>query len=309
MNRRAARWLIAIALGITAPSWSTRASADELDDRIAELSSQLAAKKSDRERIAAVTELGRIGEKRTLKPLVVALRDKNATVRAVAALALGKLGHRAALPALREASNDDDSLVRKRAREAVIKVSEANGIEMDAAGTRGASAATAAVKPDLYVVVKSASDDSPDAQTVKKAAKAKAVAKKGGAADGDKDRRHHAEIARKVMTSELRAAPAVTCAAKEADRHGLDARHIDVSISKLETRTAGAYVEVEAQLRLAISDDRGKMLSVLTGGAKVQVNKASYDAAYLPQLRREAIENAVRGMFDKLLAHLRRGDA
>jgi hypothetical protein len=47
------------------------------------------------------------------------------------------------------------------------------------------------------------------------------------------------------------------------------------------------------------------MLSFVSGGAKVQVKKASYDMQYLPQLRREAIENAVKGLFDKLLAHLK----
>ena len=78
-------------------------------------------------------------------------------------------------------------------------------------------------------------------------------------------------------------------------------------ITKLETRTSGSYIEVDAQLRLAISDERGKMLSFLTGGAKVQVKKASYNTAFLPDLRKEAIENAVRGMLDKLLGHLRRG--
>ena len=47
------------------------------------------------------------------------------------------------------------------------------------------------------------------------------------------------------------------------------------------------------------------MLSFLSGGAKVQVPKRTFDAKYLPNLRKEALENAMRGMFDKLLAHLR----
>ena len=63
--------------------------------------------------------------------------------------------------------------------------------------------------------------------------------------------------------------------------------------------------EIDAQLRLAISDDSGKMLSFLSGGAKVQVGNQTFDPRYLPALRREALENAMRGMFDKLLGHLR----
>jgi hypothetical protein len=47
------------------------------------------------------------------------------------------------------------------------------------------------------------------------------------------------------------------------------------------------------------------MLSFLSGGAKVQVPARTYNAKYLPNLRREALENAMRGMFGKLLNHLR----
>jgi hypothetical protein len=43
----------------------------------------------------------------------------------------------------------------------------------------------------------------------------------------------------------------------------------------------------------------------LSGGAKVQVPRKTFDARYLPKLRKEALENAMRGMFDKLLLHLR----
>jgi hypothetical protein len=90
----------------------------------------------------------------------------------------------------------------------------------------------------------------------------------------------------------------------EAQRWSLEARHIDLSVTRLDVVRAGAAVEIHAQLRLAISDDSGKMLSFLSGGAKVQVGNQTFDARYLPALRREALENAMRGMFDKLLAHL-----
>ena len=56
----------------------------------------------------------------------------------------------------------------------------------------------------------------------------------------------------------------------------------------------------------AISNDAGKMISFVSGGAKMQVPRRGYDASYLPQLRRDAIENAVRGLFTKLIDQLRR---
>jgi len=313
MIRRAARrvrssWLLVLAFGLGTALTVPTARAD--GDRVAELSAQLDDGRSEKERIAAVTALGRLNDKKALKPLVGALRDKSATVRAVAALALGKLGHRAALPALREASSDDDSLVRKRAKEAVTLISAANDIEPEyAAGSAetgkagfGNKPKALAVRPELFVIVKSASDDSPkDDATGKTKKSSKQLAQQ------KKDQKMHAEIAKLAMSTELKATQVVTSVAKDASRYNLDARHIDVIITKLDTRTAGGYIEVEAQLRLAISDAKGKMLSFLTGGAKVQVKKANYNTSYLPQLRREAIENAVKGLFDKLMAHLRRG--
>ncbi|HVK77001.1 MAG TPA: HEAT repeat domain-containing protein [Kofleriaceae bacterium] len=287
--RRTLGIALASALVVAAPA---RAIADE-DERIAELANTLAPKNTERERIAAVTALARLGSKATLRPLVAALSDASPTVRAIAAAGLGKLGHRAALPALRNACSDTDALVRKRAEEAVVAVSTANGIAPPAAAAParagfGNRPRAVAPRPDLFVLVKSASDDSPGKH--------------------DKQaRKQHADTLRAVMTSEMAAVSTLTTVAADAARYGLDLRNVDLSITSLETRQAGNFVEVEAQLRLAISDNRGKMLSFLSGGAKVQVPRRSYDASYLPQLRREALENAVRGLFGKLITHLRRG--
>ncbi|HUQ04673.1 MAG TPA: HEAT repeat domain-containing protein [Kofleriaceae bacterium] len=267
--------------------------ADE-EARIAELTATMDERHTERERIAAVTALARLGSKSTLRPLVAALTDKSAIVRGIAAAGLGKLGHRAALPALRNASSTDtDELVRKRATEAVAAVCAANGIE--------AAAATPAVKragfgnkpsavtprPEIYMVVKSARDDSPGAHD-----------KKARAA--------HADVMRATMTTEVAGEGTLTSIAADARKFGLDLRNVDVSCVSLETRQSGGYIEIEAQLRLAISDDRGKMLSFLSGGAKVQVPRKTFDARYLPQLRKEALENAVRGLFANLVDHLRR---
>ena len=92
-----------------------------------------------------------------------------------------------------------------------------------------------------------------------------------------------------------------------ADRRALGPRPapLDLSVVKLEVVQAGGYMEVEAQLRLAISDDKGKMLSFLSGGAKVQVPKRKFDRKYLPSCARKRSRARCAGMFDKLLAHLR----
>ena len=246
--------------------------------------------------------LAKIGGKTTLKPLVSALGDPSPKIRVVAAVALGRLGHKAALPQLRTTANDDaDGDVRKSARDAAVAVARANQLP-DPFAPPGTAVAVEPRKkaragfgnqprvlesaPDLYVVIKSSSDDSPG-NTDKRA------------------RKEHADLIRKSLADQCKAAPNVTSIASEATRYGLELRNIDLSVVKLDVTRAGGYIEVEAQLRLAISDDQGKMLSFLSGGAKVQVPAKTFNAKFLPNMRKEALENAMRGMFDKLLSHLR----
>jgi hypothetical protein len=266
-------------------------------DRIGDLTAMLSSS-SEKTRISAVVSLAKLGDKRVLKPLVTALHDPNPQIRSLAATALGKLGHKAALPALTEmAQNDADENVRARATDAAAMVARANHIATDlpastppaqARHTSGFGHSPHAVedKPDLYVLVKGTNDDSPG--------KADKITRKA-----------NADILRQAFMDELRTAPQVTTTATVAQRWGLDARHIDLSVVKMEVVQNGGYMEMQTELRLAISDDTGKMLSFLSGGAKVQVPKSKFNMSALPMMRRDALEGAMRGMFDKLLAHLR----
>jgi hypothetical protein len=267
-------------------------------DRIAELTTMLSSS-SEKTRMSAVLSLARLGDKRAMKPLVTALHDPNAQVRSIAATALGKLGHKAALPALKTVALDDlDETVRNKAREAAGAIAKANNIadelapaadaQARAKKTTGFGRSPHAVenRPDLFVTIKGTNDDSPG-----KTDKA--------------TRKVNCDILKTALQDQLRTAPQVTMIADDAARWGLDARVVDVSVVKLDVVQTAAYVEVEAELRLAISDDKGKMLSFLSGGAKVQIPMAKYKAKFLPTMRKDALEGAMKGMFDKLLAHLR----
>jgi hypothetical protein len=139
--------------------------------------------------------------------------------------------------------------------------------------------------PDLYLLINSSADESP----------------------GNTDKRSrelHAQIVKRALAERLKTCGSVTQLAGDARRWNLDARHIDLSVTRLEATVTGGILQIDAQLRVAISDDSGKMLSFLSGGAKVSGRNGKLDTQYLPALRREALENAMRGMFDKLLAHL-----
>lgn len=285
--------VVAVALAL----FAAPARADSVDDLAKQLSSS-----NERTRVSATVSLARLGDKRSLRPLVTALHDPSAEVRAIAAVALGKLKHKAALPSLRTAALDDtDDTVRKKAREAALAVAKANDLDPELPGAApaatpakqarhtkgfGHSPHAVADAPDLYVMIKSSSDDSP------------------GKADKP-TRKQNAEVVKEALLESFKTAPQVTMAAADAQRWGLDPRTIDLSVVKMEVQTNGGYVEIAAELRLAISDDKGKMLSFLSGGAKVQIPSAKFKGQYLPSYRREALEGAMHGMFDKLLAHLR----
>jgi len=272
------------------------------EDPIAALTKQLASR-SEKTRLSAVLALAKLGEPGALKPLVTALHDPNARVRAVAATALGRLEYGAALPTLQALAGDDrDAEVRKAATNAAMKIAQAShrqgprpeSVEADAQARRTAStaghglghaAALSEPHADLYLLVNSSSDESP------------------GTADKT-TRQRNAGVIKRVLLDQLKTEASVTSLAADAQRWGLVAHHIDLSVTRLDVRRAGRALEINAELRLAISDDNGKMLSFLSGGAKVQVPTQKLEAKYLPALRVEALENAMRGMFGKLLAHL-----
>jgi hypothetical protein len=292
------------------------------EPHVAELARMLASR-SDKTRLSAVLALAKLGDPAAEKPLIGALRDPNPRVRAVAATALGRLGCEAALPKLRALTGEDnDDDVRRAASNAAMKIARARhpidesrgrssagsaggeGARPVSIDDRGRPDADASARrmatgrpgvghlahsdephPALYLLINSSSDDSP------------------GLAD-KATRKVHADVIKRVLTLKLRSEPSVTSISDEAQRWALEARHIDLSVTRLDVVRTAAAVEIQATLRLAISDDSGKMLSFLSGGAKVQVGNQTFDPRYLPALRREALENAMRGMFDKLLAHL-----
>ena len=297
IGRRLLAWG-AIALGLVL-AIAVRIAPAHAEERVGVLTRMLASS-SDKTRLSAVLALAKLGTPAAQKPLIVALRDSSVRVRAVAATALGSLGCEPALAVLRELARDDvDPEVRKAASNAAMKIAkfphprEPAKPDGDAQARRAAPSATTGrpahamePHPDLYVLINSSSDDSP-----------------GGT---DKTtRKQHADIIKRVLGERCRSEVSVTANAHEAERWGLAARHIDLMVTRFEVASSGDVVAIDAELRFAISDDKGRMLSFLTGGAKLDVPISKFDPKYLQGWRREVLENAVRGMFDKLLAHLR----
>lgn len=267
-------------------------------DRIADLSYELRTSSSEKTRISAAVALGRLDDPRAVEPLTRALRDHSRVVRAVAATALGHIGDESALPALRRAARDRDLSVRKRAREAAVKLENRRDARLRVARLVGWSEKPTDYQIDaherplvrprkasLYIIVKSTRDRSPEPAS-------------------DRLRQRRAAALRRQIMRQLSATPGVTLSEDEAHDLRLASFSIDVSIVKLERRAVGDTVQVGCHLRLAISDRRGRILSVLNGGAKVEVPRRTFWQLYLGELRREAMENAVKGVGQRLVTFL-----
>lgn len=279
---------VVVALGATAP---VRA-----EDRVAALTRMLGSA-SEKTRLSAVLALAKLGEPRVDKPLIRALHDPSAKVRGVAAAALGGLDTGAALPVLHAlAQGDADPDVRKAASAAAMKITTAHPTRPEGdvearrpapGAERPAHAYAAAPRAELYVLINSSTDDSPGMDPA--------------------SRRVHGDAVKRALLDQLRSEASITTVTTGAPRPAADARHLDLSVTRLAATRSGDLIEIGAQLRIAISDDQGKMLSILSGGAKVQVPVGKFDAKYLPALRKEALDHAMRGMFGKLVAQLRGG--
>jgi HEAT repeats len=284
-SRPAAVLALAVALLVMA-SGSARA------DRVHDLSRALVHGKRVQTRISAAISLGRLRDPRAVGSLVRALRDRSSKVRAHAAAALGELGRADALPALRRARRDRSPTVRLRALAAMKRIRQ---VRIARAASPTAMPALAAspvygIAADrdaarrVHVMLKSASDK----------------------ANGAVASAHHAldREMRSLMADQLEQTPGVTVVPAGTGDRPIDPYAIDLTVVKLERVERTATVDVECEIRVAISTPRGKMLSLLTGGAVAQLPRATFRDEFLPELRRDALEGAVRSVHRDLIAHL-----
>jgi hypothetical protein len=268
-------------------------------DKIGDLALALTTGKTEKTRISAAVSLGRLKDARAVKPLVRALSDDSNVVRALAATALGHIGDQAALPALQRATQDSDQTVRRRAVDAIALIrSSASSSGSIAARSLATVPARGAGKLANYAIAPREERPTPQVFVVLKTTQDKSM----GTA---KLRQARATQMRSIILDQLKRDQTVTLISSVAPEVGVDPYAMDVTIMKLERAERGPYVEVECEIRVAISDRRGRMLSFLTGGAKVQVPRSSFRVQYEPQLKREALENAVRSVHGDVVKYLR----
>jgi len=292
-----------VALLATALTIAPDAHADQVAERVTDLTRVLTKSRKEKQRISAAVALGRLRDRRATKPLVVALRkDSSRTVRSVAAAALGHLGDPRALPALRKSLADPDQAVRKRVREAIATL-EGSGrarsttTRRSRAYRQGDSSLQLAPrerprlgpKPTMLVSIASVNDKSRSARKVSK-----------------KWRSWRTNELRKHMVAVLAGTPEIVLDDEGQGANRLRKFSLDVSIEKLQRRENGRWVELECQLRVSVSNERGRMLSFLSGGATVQVPRRTFRKEFVKQMYQDALENAARGVHQDLVSYLSR---
>jgi len=262
-------------------------------DRIDDLSRTLEREKDEKARIAAAVGLGRLADERAVPALIRALRDPSPVVRGVAASALGHIGDSRAVPALEKLLADDSEAVRARAKDAISAIRDhearlsgggqpVNTSNYVAPRERPLMQGGASVSPRLFVSVKSISNKTEN----------------GGKPFADK--------MREFLLSNLGESPEITLdAAVAADDH-LSRFTIDGVITSMSKTTGTRYVELRCEVQISISNSRGKILSIVTGGATLQVPRASWRDAAEKNLWPQALENAVRGAHQNLVSYMTR---
>jgi hypothetical protein len=132
-------------------------------------------------------------------------------------------------------------------------------------------------QPSLAVMIASSSDSSP------------------GTLDAHA-RGQHGEIVRRALRDVLRRA------GTEVRLVAAGVRRLDVAVVGWKISSAARQTDVSVELRVIVVDEHGRMISILTGRAKLSAS----GTAPLAELREQAIAEAVRGMSPALTAQLRR---
>jgi hypothetical protein len=106
----------------------------------------------------------------------------------------------------------------------------------------------------------------------------------------------HREIVRRALLDVLHRSGA------DVRHAGIGVRRLDVAIVAWRVTPSTGQLDVAVELRVVICDETGRMLSILTGRARM----SAPDRAPLPALREQVLAEAVRGMTSSLQSQLAR---
>jgi HEAT repeats len=266
------------AMTVFAPAHATA-------DRLEDLAKTLESDPSEKARISAAVGLGNLADPRGIPALVRALSDRSPSVRGLAASALGHIRDPRAVSGLERALGDHDERVRTRAREALT-----------------------AIRGDRAAPASAALDTEPRARTVPKEPPRRRSAPRLHIVVNQMGTRSTTQgelpaQMRSMVLEQLGQTGELSVGTQPGD--GSTSEYIvDGSIMRLQRVQNGQWVEVTCEVRLTVSNGRGSIMSIVSGGATVQASRRSFRKEMEPSMQREAMENAVRGAYQNLMGFL-----
>jgi hypothetical protein len=129
-----------------------------------------------------------------------------------------------------------------------------------------------------------------------------AVASSHDESPGDRDpetRDANRETIRVALLDAVSESPQLTSIAQR----GVAARRVDLTVVALDVIQGAHSVEIVTQLKVVISDASGKILSIVTGGAKSEVSRRAF-STNPHAVERQLLRDAMQGMFPPLRTHL-----
>jgi hypothetical protein len=237
-------------------------------DRVDELCRSLTSDPSWRVRLQAAVVLGKLRDGRSVPSLLRALSDENETVRGLSAQVLGDLGDSSAIAALEQVHKRDGSaFVREKSQQALVKL-----------------------RPDSYA---------PRGTTPR--GERKWHVEVGGIGSKSHISPEMTQRLREFIIRELERAPNVTLYDKQASGF-----LIDSSITSVSRRLTDEWVEISCEVSFVVGRLPSKAMVMMTsGGATVQAPRAGFRPEKERALQMDALEGAVQGANQNLLAFLK----
>ena len=235
-------------------------------DRIDDLCRTLTNDSSWRVRLQAVVVLGKLRDPRSVPSLLRALGDDNETVRGLSAQVLGDIGAQSAVIALDRARRSDSSLfVRNKANEAIGKLQPAEAHHGGASSSRA-----------LHVEV-------------------------GGVGAKAHASPELTQRLREYIIRELSRTPGLTLEGKP-----LSGFLIDSSITNVSRKLTDQWVEITCEVSFVVGRLPSRAMVMMTsGGATVQAPRMGMRPEREKALQFDALEGAVQGAHENLLAFLK----
>ncbi len=112
---------------------------------------------------------------------------------------------------------------------------------------------------------------------------------------------------RGLVLADLQRIPEVTLDVRK--RSGARKRFaVDGAITRLERGDNGDVVEMNCEVKITVSDPRGRILGIVTAGATAMRPRAKYNPTMDAAMQSEALEGAVEGVHGQLAGFLTRTD-